>query len=90
MHRAINEIMAIIVHSIIVISDHIVIPGLIRQGKVCQRDLAEIVRDQIVEPLPHLVGAAVGHPGAGRSPGVRQLTGARLPSVSIRISLTVY
>ena len=69
MHRAINEIMAIIVHSIIVISDHIVIPGLIRQGKVCQCDLAEIVRDQIVEPLPHLVGAAVGHPGAGRGTG---------------------
>ena len=50
-------------------SNHIIVAGLIRQGKVCQRDLAEVVRDQVVEPLPHLVGAAVGHPGAGRSSG---------------------
>ena len=65
MHRAINEIMAIIVHSIIVISDHIIIPGLIRPGEIGQCDIAEVVGDQIVQPLPHLVGAAVCHAGAG-------------------------
>ena len=71
-------------------SDHIIVASLIGQGEVGKGDVAEIVGDEVVQALPHLIGAAVGQAVAGDAPGVRQVTGARLPSVSMRISSTVY
>ena len=45
--------------------DHIVVAGLIGQGKIGKGDVAEIVGDEVVQALPHLIGAAVGQAVAG-------------------------
>ena len=41
-------------------SDHIIVASLIGQGKIGKGDVAEIVGDEVVQALPHLIGAAVG------------------------------
>ena len=50
-------------------SDHIVVASLIGQGKIGKGDVAEIVGDEVVQAFPHLIGAAVGHAGAGGRTG---------------------
>ena len=47
-------------------SDHIIISRLLRCGEVGEGDLAEVVGDEVVQTFPHRIGAAVGHPLAGR------------------------
>ena len=63
-------------------SDHIIIPGLIRPGEIGQCDIAEVIGDQIVQPLPHLVGAAVCHAGAGGRIGA--------PAVYFTLDVSIY
>lgn len=71
-------------------SDHIVVAGLIGQGKIGKGDMAEIVGDEVVQALPHLIGAAVGQAGAGGCTRRQAGDGGQAASVSMRISSTVY